>query len=77
MTGSYIVLELQTTGGVTSNIINAYTTSNEADNAYYNALAAAAISSVEIHSIMLITPRGETLRSDYYKHKVESVEPTE
>lgn len=75
MTGSYIVLEMQTNEtGETATIINAYNTINQADSAYYQALSAAAISNVKVHTLMMITPTGQTIKSDYYKHASEPVE---
>ena len=76
MTGSYIVLEMQTdTDGNVASIMNSYTDINQADSAYYQALSAAAISNVKVHTIMMFTPTGQIIKSDYYKHATEPVEP--
>lgn len=78
MTGSYIVLELQTDAeGNVASIMNSYDNINQADSAYYLALSSAAISSVKIHTLMMFTPTGQTIKSDYYKHATESVEASE
>lgn len=65
---TYIVIELQTTNGVTSNIVTTKATREEAENLYHTILAAAAISNVEIHAATILTPDGFQLMSQAYKH---------
>ena len=65
----YIVIELQTSGGVTANIVNAYEDFAVALQAYYTILAAAAVSSVEIHAAVMVNAKGELLRHESFTHK--------
>lgn len=67
----YIVIELQTNGGTTANIVNAYTDFAVALQAYYTILAAAAVSSVEIHAAVMVNAKGELLRHESFTHKGE------
>ena len=70
----YIILEIQTNKGVTS-VLPAITKTNrnEADQAYYQILAAAAVSSVEIHSAVILTEAGAAIASKSYDHTSEVV----
>lgn len=71
----YIVQEFQTTGDRV-NIISkpAVKDRNAAESSYFLTLAAAAISSVDIHTVMLVTNTGITLDSRKYTH-VEPIGP--
>lgn len=64
----YIVIELQTNGGVTANIVSSYASQTEAESRYHSILASAAISSVEVHAAAILTEEGFCLRSECYKH---------
>lgn len=70
----YLVIELQTNGGVVGNVINDYDNLAEAENRYYTVLAAASVSAVEIHTAMLVKSNGEIIHVDSRTH---AVEPTE
>lgn len=65
----YTLIELQTTGGATV-IVTPRTFEDrlQAESAYHTALAAAAVSSVEIHAVALLDERGNTVKRDYYEH---------
>lgn len=65
----YIVIELQTNGGKTASIVNAYEDFPIALQAYYTILAAAAVSSVEIHAAVMVNAKGELLRHESFTHK--------
>ena len=64
----YIVIELQKTGDTVSHILTTFDTINEAESHYYSILAAAAISSVSVHSAVIITEEGYPLKRECYKH---------
>ena len=66
----YIIIEMQTTNGATSVVtpIKTKTDLNEALSEYYATLSSAAISSVEVHTVMLITERGEVVRTEKFEH---------
>lgn len=65
----YIIQEMQTTGNSTALVpARTYTDKNEAESAYHTALASAAISSVEVHTVMLYDEHGNILRREFYEH---------
>lgn len=57
----YVVLEIQTNGNKTATLVTIKSELNEAESVYYQILAAAAISSVEVHTAVLMRITGETL----------------
>lgn len=69
---SYIVIELQTTDGVTATITNSYTSKNEAEQKFHNVLAAAAVSNVDIHSASMIDIYGNVIKCESYEHNIET-----
>lgn len=70
----YIVIELQTTGNSTANIVTSYDSKEQAESAYYAILSAAAVSSVPVHSAVIITEEGYPLMSGHYKHEQPVIE---
>lgn len=64
----YIVTELQTNGGQTANITTAHADRQEAEARYHSILAAAAVSTVEIHAAVMVSDEGFPLRHECYKH---------
>ena len=68
----YIVLELQTTEEQTSSIVNAYNNEGIAHQAYYTALAAAAVSSIPIHSVVLLNEKGVVEKRDFYEREIKA-----
>ena len=66
----FIVIELQTnTEGQLGNIITTYTDQAEAESKYYQILSYAAVSNIPIHTALIITSEGLTLKSDCYQHR--------
>ena len=64
-----ILFEIQTDNGSTAILPAAtYTDRNAADSAYHTKLASAAISSVDVHTVLMIDEHGNTLRREYYEH---------
>ena len=63
----FLVLEIQKTDQV-AHLLTAYESKAEAEQKFHTVLAAAAVSSVPVHSAMLITDDGTTLRSERYVH---------
>ena len=71
----YIVLEMQTTGDTTAILPPVgFTDLNVAYQKYYQVLSAAAVSKVPIHTAMIISPKGEVIRTDYFEHEEVVVE---
>ena len=65
----YIIVEMQTNAsGKTSLLTDQKDDRNEAESAYYYKLAAAAISKVPMHSVVLLQDNGAELMSGYYDH---------
>lgn len=65
----YIIQEIQTENDQTALVPAAtYADKNQAECAYHAALAAAAVSSVDVHTVMLYDEHGNVLRKEYYEH---------
>ena len=65
---NYIVIELQTNGNTTSNIVTAHTSRDAAEQKFHTVLAAAAVSSVEDHAAVMIAQNGTVVRTEHYTH---------
>lgn len=74
---NYIVIEMQTTDGTTAAITNTYATYPLAEQAYHTVLAAAAVSSVPLHSASMLTERGNLVKYECYDHTPPEPEPEE
>lgn len=70
----YIIQEIQTTNGVTA-LLPAVTKNdkNEADSAYFSTLSFAAVSSINVHTVIMYDEHGNVLRRDFYEHFPEHV----
>ena len=67
-----ILLEIQTENGSTALLpALTYTDRNEAESAYHSKLASAAISSVDVHTVILLDEHGNTVRREFYEHQPE------
>ena len=65
----YIIQEMQTTNNQTALVpTRTFTDKNEAESAYHLALSSAAISQVEVHTVMLYDEHGNVVRREYYEH---------
>lgn len=67
----FLVTEIQTVNGQTSVITTSFATLNEADHKYHTILAAAAISTVDVHAAVMYTNTGSYIKSEYYRHGTE------
>lgn len=66
----YIILELQTNpNGSVGSLISQYEDKNAAESAYHQVLAAAAVSTLPIHSAFMLTNEGYTIKSETYTHE--------
>ena len=64
----YIVIELQKNAeGVVSNIVTDHPSMADAEHKYYTILASAAISSVPIHSAIIVSEEGFPVKHQCYK----------
>lgn len=65
----YILQEIQTNGSTTALVpARTYTDKNEAESAYHTALAAAAVSAVNVHTVLLFDEHGNTIKREFYEH---------
>ena len=66
----YIVVELQKNAeGVVSNLVYSFDTLAEAESKYYTILASAAISTVPVHSAIIVSEEGFPVKHQCYKHE--------
>lgn len=65
----YIIHEIQTneTSALLPPLV--YTDKNEAEAAYHSKLASAAISSVKVHTVVMMDEYGVVLKNEFYKHE--------
>ena len=69
----YILIEMQTNNGTTAIVPpTTYSDLSIAYQAYYTALAAAAVSNVQIHTVVLMTPIGQIVRVETFNRVPES-----
>lgn len=72
---NYIVIETQTNAGTTAIVPPViFTDRNAAEAQYHTMLAAAAISAVEIHSVVMLTEDGRIVRTECYRHSAATNE---
>ena len=67
----YTVLELQYTNGVLSVLHTEKQTLAEAENQYHTILAAAALSSVNIHSAIILDSSGYQIKRESFSHEMD------
>lgn len=67
----YLVIELQKSGESLANICNAYADRGQAEQKYHSILSAAAVSSVDVHSAVLLLYDGTVLKKESYYHNGE------
>lgn len=65
----YLVIEIQkSTTGEVANIVTSHNTLNEAESKYHTILASAAISSVPVHSAVILNETGFCVKNQSYTH---------
>lgn len=68
----YIIQEMQTNGNQTALVPAAtFTDRNEAESNFHMKLGAAAISAVEVHTVVMFDEYGNVIKRDYYEHLSE------
>lgn len=71
----YLVIEIQTnTDGTVGNLVYSYDDRNQAESKYHAVLAAAAVSTLPMHTCDLIQADGILLARQCYVHEQEVVE---
>ena len=64
-----IILEIQhSNNGTTSTIVTVKAERNEAEQLYHNTLAYAAVSNVDVHSVVMLTDDGVVHKKETYYH---------
>jgi hypothetical protein len=64
-----IIIEIQA-GDTVATLVNSYTDRAQAESKYHQVLQAAAVSSVPIHSAVMLTNEGYYVKSESYNHEV-------
>lgn len=67
----YLVIELQTTESSVANIVTTHDTINQAESKFHQILTSAAVSSVPVHSAVILTDEGHLMKHECYKHITE------
>ena len=68
----YAVIELQKGNDSTLlHLVDTYPTINQAYSKFHTILAAAAISTVPIHSAIVLSETGDVLATEFFEHKAE------
>lgn len=70
----YIVIELQTTNGTTGNFVFSFADLADAYAKYYSILSSAAKSSVELHTVLILTADGSIVRSERFDRREQTGE---
>lgn len=65
----YLVMEIQKSNkGQVSQLVTSHTERAEAENKYHTVLAYASVSSVDIHSAVMLTDEGDMVKKETYYH---------
>jgi len=68
----YILQEFQTTDNNTVLVpAQTFAGRNDAESAYHQALASAAVSNVTVHAVVLMNEHGSIVRQEFYEHLSE------
>lgn len=70
----FIVVELQTTNGVTSILSNVYQDRNLAEQKYHQTLAYASVSSVDVHAVGMLDEFCQVIKNEVYFHNQTPIE---
>ena len=66
----FIVIELQKNAeGVVSNLVTSFGNLAEAESKYYSILASAAVSTIPVHSAIIVSEEGFPVKHQCYKHQ--------
>ena len=65
----FIVIEIQTAAdGKVATIVNSYASQNDAESKFHSILTAAALSSLPVHSAIIMNEKAEVIRAEHYTH---------
>ena len=75
---NYIIIETQTNNGVTAVVPPVVKSNyNEAEQQYHAMLSFAAVSTVPLHTVTMLTERGNIVKHECYVHEAEEPEAAE
>lgn len=74
---NYIIIESQTTDGVTAVIKTVKPTYETAEQEYHTKLAYAAVSNVPLHAVTMLTENGKMVTHQCYDHRAPATEEEE
>lgn len=74
---NYIIVETQTVGGNTTVLTMVKPDFYQAEQQYHSTLSFAAVSQVDIHSVAMLTERGNLVKHECYVHEEPAAEPEE
>lgn len=69
---NYIVMELQTNGSSTANIVTQYGNLPQAEQKFYQICSSAVVSAVDVHGVMLVDETGFLMKNECFKHLTET-----
>lgn len=72
---NYVVIELQTNGSTTATLVTVYADRLQAESKFHDILRAAAVSSMEAHSAVIMTEDGKPVRPAECYHHYPEPEP--
>ena len=66
----YIIIEIQKSNNGTVAIVPpvSYTNQAQAEQAYHTALAYAAVSNIDVHSVIMLSDTGDRIKGETYYH---------
>lgn len=65
----FIILEMQTNNDTTALVpAVTYTSKNEAESAYHLKLGGAALSDVNVHTVVMLDEHGNVVKREFYEH---------
>ena len=70
----YIVIEMQTSAS-TAVLTTAYSDINIAQQAFYSTCSFAVVSSIPVHTVMLVSETGRVIKCECFSHRVEAPQP--
>lgn len=69
---NYLVIEIQTNGGVMSTLTYQFDALPLAEQKYYLILSSAAVSEIDVHAAMIVDENGFVIKNNSYRHISES-----
>lgn len=69
-----IIVEIQSTNGQSAVVATVHSERSEAEQKYHQVLSYAAVSNVEVHSVVMLDDYGTRIKGESYQHCVSEVE---